>query len=261
MKRVTSIPRSALAMFTFAAISLIVPTAQATIYWELNPSRGDSQFEGVEKQPGRSGTATDPKGTYGTVYWVETFDSSSYPDKERCEAKGCRTTSGANWRPSENGEYYLGWRALWNPLPTVSGRWTALFQLKGGGAALFPVAGGNGCPIVLRTLGDGKLYMQLTCSDNGHVWSTSLIKNAWNKFVIRMKLTRSKSTGYVELWYNGVKQTFNLGSKTQRQPAALWETEYCRSKFGVYRTGAVNGTARAYLSRIRWASSYSEAAP
>jgi len=241
------------------------PGVEGSVLWEGDTSRGSSTFEGVELQPGRFGTTSSP---FGNAFYCETYDGHpDYPTgKQRCEVKGCRQPDGSIWRMSENGEYWVGWRSMWDPMPTENGAWIAFMQLKGGGTCHLNPPVGPGCALVIRTLGDGKLHMHLTCDGSYVVWETAMpARGSWNSFVTHWKLARSTSSGWVEFWYNGVQQRFNgpRGNGTMRQPAALWECEYQRLKYGVYRSGALNGngTARAHLWRPRVGTSYADVAP
>jgi hypothetical protein len=247
------------------ALVCLAASAPASVLWEGDTSRGSATFEGVELQPGRFGITSSP---YGNCFYCETYDGHpDYPTgKQRCEVKGCKRPDGTNFRMAENNEYYVGWRSMWNPMPTQNGAWTAFMQLKGGGACHLNPPVGPGCALVIRTLGDGKLHMHLTCDGSYVVWSTNMPSNGtWSSFVTRWRLARSTSSGWVEFWYNGVQQTFNgpRGSGTTRQPAALWECEYQRLKYGVYRSGALNGsgTGRAHLWRPRVGTTYADVAP
>src|SRR5512134_3865300 len=99
-------------------------TAQASVIWEGNTSRGNANFEGVELQPGRFGVVNDP--TVGSAFYCETYDGDpNYTGKQRCEMKGTKLPDGSIWRMSENGEYWVGWRSMWKPMPTQNGAWTA----------------------------------------------------------------------------------------------------------------------------------------
>jgi len=242
-------------------------TVSASVIWEGNTSRGSANFEGVELQPGRFGVTSDPNGQFGSVFYCETYDGDpNYTGKERCEMKGTKLADGSVWRMSENGEYWVGWRSMWKPMPTENGAWIAFMQFKGSDPCdQWP--GATSCPLVIQALGDGKLRMHLNCGDNTqYVWEAPYPPSGtWVSFVLHWKLTTSLSTGWVELWYNGVQQVFNgaEGNGTTRQPAALWACDYQRLKFGVYRSGALNGsgTARSYLWRPRVGTTYADVAP
>ena len=248
-----------------AVVSSLASPASASVLWEGATSRGTSVFEGLEMSPGRIGVMGDPRGQYGDVYFMETWDN---PDgtKARCETRGTRRPDGTNFRMAENGEYWVGYRSMWDPMPTRSGSWIAFMQLKGAGTCHLSPPVGAGCAAVIRTLGDGKLHMHLTCDGSYVVWETPMpARGTWNSFVLHWRLARSTSTGWVELWYNGVQQRFNgaRGNGTMRQPAALWECEIQRMKWGVYRSGSLTGTglARAHLWRPRIGTSYADVAP
>jgi hypothetical protein len=239
-----------------AVLGLGQPGARASVLWEATTSRGTDVFEGLERSPGDITVVSDPKGTYGSVYRYRTWDDSSY-DKERCESRGTKN-SGGNFRVALGGTYYIGWRALWNPMPT-NGSWVALWQMHGYGAT------GEGAPLVLRCLnGDGNLYLQNNVNGTDvNFWHTALKLNTWNKFVVHVHMA-TDNTGWVELWYNGVQQTFINGSTRYNCPT--WDNKagsYNLFKWGVYRSGTLNGSgnATAYMSRARIGTSYSDVAP
>jgi hypothetical protein len=239
-----------------AAAALNWPgAAAADVLWEAATSRGTGVFEGLERFPGTIDVASDPLGRYGRVYRYHIWDLAT--GKERCESRGTRRPDGSNLRLTRGGTYTIGWRAMWNPLPTPAGRWVALFQMHAYGQP------GMGAPLVLRTLGDGRLYLQNDVhGSNQHIWHTTLRKNTWQTFVLRVFLDPSPSRGWVELWYNGVRQTFYNGQ--QRFYCATHEDEagtYNRLKWGIYRTGPVSGDGFAYMSRARIGTTYADVAP
>jgi hypothetical protein len=158
--------------------------------------------------------------------------------------------------------FYLGWRALWDPMPIQKGAWISLFQMHVSGVG----SGGlNVGPFVLRTLGDGQLHFQLISPDGAskHIWNAPLSLGEWNSFVIGFKLSRTgsgASAGWVSFWYNGVEQTFTDGSK-QITAATLWGT-HDNVKWGIYRSGANHtGHAVAWLNHAQLGSSYAAVAP
>lgn len=243
-----------------AAAVLPLTWTPTSVLWSGDPARGTAVFDGLERAPGTITVANDPKGTYGQCFRYETWN---HPDgtKARCESRGLRRPDGSVLRI--NNDYvgrtqYIGWRALWNPMPTRPNSWLALYQLHVSGVTSPEV---NVGPFVLRTLGDGVLYFQHISPDGSdrHIWSTSLRLNTWNTFVIGYKLSRG-SDGWVSFWYNGAQQQFSNGSTRYPGPT-LWGT-HVNHKWGVYRSGSNDGgTAVAYLNRARLATSYSEAAP
>jgi hypothetical protein len=236
-----------------AVLATSVPAARASVLWEATASKGTAVFEGLEESPGTIAVVNDPLGTYGSVYRYNTSDNNGV--KSRCESRGCRS-NGSNVRMAYDGTYYIGWRAMWNPMPT-SGSWVAVFQLHA-----YNCPNGCGAPLVLKTVnGDGNLYLHNDENANQAIWHTSFKKNVWQKFVLHVHLNTSASSGWVELWYNGTQQKFSNGQT--RFNCSLWDVSgsYDLLKWGVYRSGTVSGNASAYMSRARVGTSYSDVAP
>jgi hypothetical protein len=234
--------------------------APSGVLWEADPNRGTAVFDGLERAPGTITVANDPKGQYGPSFRYETWDNAD-GTKERCESRGLRKPDGSvlTLGSTQEGQtFYVGWRALWNPMPITKGRWIALYQLHISGQSSSQPSSG---PFVLRTLGDGQLHFQLTSPDGSdrHIWNAPLSLNTWNSFVIGFKLSRSGSAGWVEFWYNGVQQKFTNGS-TRYTGATLWGT-HVNNKWGVYRSGPNSGHAVAYLNQARLGTTYDSVAP
>src|SRR5215468_8308887 len=92
---------------------------------------------------------------------------------------------------------------MWNPMP-VNGSWVAMFQMHGYGPT------GQGAPLVLRCVnGDGNLYMQNGVNGaDTNFWSTRFKTGVWQTFVVHTFLSTNAAEAWVEIWYNGVQQTF-----------------------------------------------------
>lgn len=235
------------------------PPPGPDVIWQENPALGAApNFAGLETKPGSITVANDPLGQFGPSIRYETWDNGGV--KSRAESRALRLPDGTVYTLDSSHEgqtFYLGWRALWDPMPTTPGSWIAFFQLHIGGAGF---NGGAG-PIAFRTLGDGQLHFQLI-QPNGsstHIWSTPLPIGTWNSFVLGFRLSRSGTVGWVELWYNGVQQTFINGS-TQYPGITLWDG-YVNPKWGVYRAGTNHGDAVAYLNHATFGTSYAAVAP
>jgi hypothetical protein len=255
-----------------AAVVLLVPTAVAhaaaeppggpavqSVLWAGDPSLGPARnFDGLEQDPGTITVANDPQGRFGASFRYETFDWSK--GKERCESRGLRRPDGSVLRitsANEGQTLYIGWRALWQPMPITRGRWISLFQLHiSGKKAGEPSAG----PYVLRTLGDGQLHFQYTPPRGAdrHIWNAPLKLNTWQTFVIGFKVSRG-SDGWTSFWYNGEPQRFTDGSTQFRGPTLMGT--HVNVKWGVYRSGPNSGRAVAWVNRPRLGTSYAEVAP
>ena len=257
LTKAKTIPEGMLCLlFVLTLIYFLPPSASAQVLWSADTSRGTAVFEGLEEAPGIIDVVADPKGVYGNVYKYSTWDDPSY-SKERCESRGTRTPSG-DFRVSLGGTYYIGWRAMWQPMPT-DGSWVAFWQMHSYGPP------GEGAPLVLRSVnGDGNLYLQNGVNGaNVNFWHTPLRLGVWNKFVVHVHLEKDL-TGWVELWYNGQQQTF-INGKT-RYYCSTWDNlsgSYNLFKWGVYRSSTLNGKgdASAYMSGAKIGLRYSDVAP
>jgi len=240
----------------FVLFFFCMPRAHAQVLWSADTSRGTNVFESLEEAPGTIGLAQDPKGQFGMVYKYSTFDDSAFA-KERAESKGTVTPTG-DFRVALGGTYFIGWREMWNPMPIKGGAWVAFWQMHGYGPP------GQGAPLVLRTVNDGNLHLQNNVNGtNVNFWTTKFPLGIWSKFVVEVHLA-TDNTGWVQLWYNGVPQTF-INGKT-RFNCPTWDAKkgsFVEFKWGVYRSGSMNGkgAASTYMSGAKIGVTYADVAP
>jgi hypothetical protein len=244
--------------FAVWAFCIALPVEPALL-WQADPSLAPNRsFEGVEQANGQVTVVDDPRGMFGKVFHFVADDNPSDPGyKDRCEVKGMRLPEGTPYRLVRGSAYFLGWRSLWEPLPTKSGAWMALFQIHGYGQT------GCGAPLVFWVT-DGKtltIKYEPPSGSSPIIWTTPLVKGSWQSFVLHFNVTLTPSEGVLELWYNGKQQTFSNG-KTQ-YPAALWNCSYIAQKWGVYRSGANQGIGadHAYLSGAKLGTEYADVDP
>jgi hypothetical protein len=251
-----------IAFYCCAALLFSLAASRATLLWEANTSQGTSVFEGLEQSPGTISVAGDPLGQFGNVYKYNMPDEPPGFGKERCESRGTRN-NGTNFRLSYNTEYYIGWRAMWNPMPIDPG-WVALWQMHGYGVS------GQGAPLVLRAVnGDGNLYMQNNANGvDTNFWHMPFHAGVWQGFVVRVFLSTNHTVGFIELWVNGIPQRFNNGQTRWYGPTwddvtGDWQDSYNLLKWGCYRSGAMcgQGPATAYMSRGRIGTTYADVDP
>ncbi len=252
---------AAAALLTPAAIALAGQSATGVsaqgLLWVGDPARGTRVFDGLERAPGTITVANDPLSRFGRSFRYETWDN---PDgsKERCESRGLRRPDGSVIRigAGQLGQtFYLGWRALWAPMPTTRGRWISFWQLHWSGA------GPGGGPMTIRTLGDGMLHVQYVSPDgrtDRNIWSTPLRTGVWHSFVVGIRLSRSSSDGFIEFWYDGQRQRFVNG--TDHFMAALFKGDHVNYKWGVYRSGPNRGHAVEYVNNARLGTSFADVA-
>jgi hypothetical protein len=139
-----------------------------------------------------------------------------------------------------------------------------LMQMHGYGVT------GQGAPLVLRAVnGDGNLYFQANANGvDTNFWHMTFHTNVWQGFVVHVFLSTNYSQGYVEVWVNGVLQTNNGGTTRWYGPTwdnvdGIWQDSYNKLKWGVYRSGAMDGKgdATAYMSEAKVGSTYADVDP
>ncbi|WP_300601619.1 heparin lyase I family protein [Niabella sp.] len=186
-----------------------------------------------------SGAVTTINDETSTLCWKFLKPSGSH----RTEGHGAK-----NYQAQDGDEIYIGWTSkLYMPSTLQT---DAVFQWKS-----YPTGTTANHPIMLRTK-NGNLELQYF--DINHTasvpWSTTLATSSWLKFVLRMKLSYSATTGYIELWYNGTKQTFSNGS--QRYYCRTMDATYCDPKWGVY--GGDEAQVTNIVKGIRIGTSYAD---
>jgi hypothetical protein len=249
-------------IFAFIFLTVLsAATAQATLLWESNTNRGTGIFEGLEEAPGTIVLTNDPLFQQGIVYQYNTWDDTNYA-KERCESRGTVATNG-DFRMSYDNAYYWGWKEMWNPMP-INGEWVALHQMHGYGVS------GQGAPLVLRCVnGDGNLYMQNGANGvDTNFWHVKFQTNVWENFALHVYLDTNPAVGYCEIWYNGVLQTNNSGTTRWYGPMwdnvdGVWQDSYNLLKWGVYRSGSLNGhgPASTYMTDAKIGTTYADVNP
>ena len=190
----------------------------------------------------QNGSVTTVTDETGTLCWSFIKPEGSH----RSEGHGAK-----NFQAIEGSDIYIGWTSkIYIPLSLKT---EAIFQWKA-----YPTSKAKANhPLMLRTI-SGQL--QLQHFDENHTatvpWSIPLVSGTWQQFVIRMKVSEDASIGFVELWYNGVQQTFTNGSK--RLKCRTLDSDYCDPKWGVY--GGDSSKVNHIVKKIRIASTYADAA-
>ncbi|MBB5620337.1 hypothetical protein HDE69_001386 [Pedobacter cryoconitis] len=190
----------------------------------------------------QEGSVTTVNDETGTLCWNFLKPIGSH----RAEGHGAK-----NYQAAEGSDIYIGWTSkIYMP---VSLKTEAIFQWKA-----YPTSKASANhPLMLRTL-NGKLELQHF--DESHTatvpWSIALATGTWQQFVIRMKVSKDPSIGFIEFWYNGVQQTFTNGNK--RLKCRTLDSDFCDPKWGVY--GGDTAKVTHVVKKIRIASTYADAA-
>lgn len=201
------------------AYALSIPAmAHATLIWDGDASQGTDVFEGVECVSPTSLTVIEDS-SHGPIFQ---YDKSA--GSIRCESRGI-SVDGETYTFSEDSTYYLGWQ---NKLNTVTGDFV-VWQWKS-----YPNSEQN-YPLIM-TVKDGSVRLFYSAPTDGDteswtlLWSGSMPADKWNSFALGIHTSSSATDGWVELWFNGSKQTLN---GTDRFYGRTWDT-LNKPKWGAY---------------------------
>ncbi|MGS2620116.1 heparin lyase I family protein [Micromonospora sp. LZ34] len=207
-----------------AAATLMVAAtstpAHAYVIWDGDASQGTGVFGNIEcPSPGSVVTEAQTDG-HGTV-----FRYTKGASEWRCESRNIRV-GGSRYTFQNNSTYYLGWESKLDRVSLPGGGDFVVFQWKSypDGTQTYPL---------LMTVKDGRVRLHYVAPGNSWhgIWSGSVAANDWHRFVLGIHTSDSTTGGWVELWFDGVKQTFSNGS--QRYTGRMWDSAN-EPKWGVY---------------------------
>jgi hypothetical protein len=204
-----------------AVLMLDPASAQAATIWDGDASHGVGVFGNVEcASPGSLVTAAQTDG-HGTV-----FRYTKAVGTYRCESRGIKV-GGSRYAFTDGRTYWLGWEQKFSTVPTGSD-WVP-WQWKS-----YPNALQN-YPL-LMTVGNGRLNLVYVGPGEGwrQIWSKPVEAFTWNRVAIGIHTSTSASSGWVELYYNGVRQTFTTGAT--RFAGRTWDSAN-EPKWGAYDRG------------------------
>ena len=213
----------------------------ASVLWDGDANLGTGIFKTLNLENGAELAAVN-NSTYGKIWRFYKPVGSN-----RCEVHAAN-----GFQAAEGDDIYLGWRSqLAMPANTTT---NAVFQWKAYGSNMT-----QNFPVVIKTNSSGNITLwHFAPGQVGtQIWNTPLTLNAWNSIVLRLKVSRDASVGFIEFWYNGTKQTLTNGA--QRYYARTLDAEYCDPKWGVYGASSTEIYNRVHAIKI--GSSYSDVAP
>jgi hypothetical protein len=236
---------------SLAAAALLGGTAQATVLWDGDASKGTGVWGSIQLPNGTLSVVDDS--TYGKAFKIVCNDNGN--TKARAEVARF-----AGLTLADNADYYIGWSSKWGPLPTLSSKWQVLSQVHLDG----PGSVGGPVPFGLSVPGDGKMHFNLQdpSGNSASMWDHSLPLNSWHRYVMHTKVGTTLATGYCELWYDGVMQTLTNGQT--RIPCAMDHDDAGYYwKWGVYRSGSGGAIGQSvhYLAKPRCATTLADALP
>jgi hypothetical protein len=230
-----------------AALScLAAGPVHATLIWDGNASKGTGVFGlfGNDNCVGVGSSSltavSDP--THGTVW---RYHKPS--DSNRCESHGARLDDGTKYVFADGSTYYLGW---WSKITSTVNN-NANFQWKSYGTGHQ-----QNFPYVLKMI-SGEMNLMYTAPGgaNTFLWRRAITANAWSHFVLRINVSSSASTGSIDLWFNGVQQSFLTGGT--RHFGRTFDTggHNC-PKWGVY--GASGTDISNYVDELKVGTAFAD---
>lgn len=211
---------SVLPALALAWCMVVATPAEAAVIWDGDATQGTGVFPAVEcAAPGGLVTAAQTDG-HGTV-----FRYTKGATEWRCESRGIKV-GGAKYVFQNNSTYYLGWESKVDTVALPGGGDFVVFQWKS-----YPNAEQN-YPL-LMTVEDGRVRLYHVGSGEvwNQIWSAPVAAFDWHGFVLGIHTSDSATDGWVELWFDGVQQTFGNGS--QRYAGRTWDSAN-EPKWGVY---------------------------
>ncbi|WP_164891073.1 DUF4998 domain-containing protein [Botryobacter ruber] len=186
-----------------------------------------------------SSITTDHDPVRGLVWRFQKPVSSN-----RCENHGIKV-NGAKYEFKNNNTYYFGW---WSKLTDNSNN-NANFQWKSYGDHI------QNFPIVLK-MRDGNMILQQRQPGGIEtiLWSAPWKANTWYKLALGIHVSDALRGGWIELWFNGVKQTFSDDS--QRYYCRTFDGGHNCPKWGIY--GRSDLAISNYIDNIKVGTSYEE---
>src|SRR4051812_25225554 len=151
---------------------------------------------------------------------------------------------------TEGKEYWYDWDVNVDPTFPTSSSWQVLMQWHSevdGSPPLNFLAEGNNLVLETRPRPNTP-YTGIT-----NIWTTPLNKGSWHDIKVHVKWSANASVGFVELWQNGVRQTFTT-TPPENSNGVCAGTQTChirniypgdpgnRSMVTYYRDAAIDGT-------------------
>jgi hypothetical protein len=235
--------------------------------------RGD-QTDCMDKEtPGlpssRLSIVPDPLGLHGQVYRANLTAADIEAGDNRAEWNEAFVDCDGNTELNlwgENGpgttDVFIGWRSMFG------GDWALTGAANDGNVLQWKGDSSCGGPAVGMTIAGGRLSLRTIDGDPPGVeglWVDSVPFSerlgGWHDFVMRVGFSKT-STGFIELWVDGVAQSMSDGTTRHEGPTVCPNDVKVYPKWGVYGMDAGVGAGPAHwLESPRIGTTYSEVAP
>ncbi|WP_158879396.1 heparin lyase I family protein [Amycolatopsis anabasis] len=233
--------RSVTALLATTTLLLLgSPPADAALLWNGDAALGKGVFANIGGECASPGDVTAVDDADRGKVWRYRKPGGL----NRCESRGIKV--GGKEYTFRNGQtYYLGWSSKLTS--TVNNN--ANFQWKSYGNHT------QNYPVVLKVIDGRFALLQRQPNETRIIWRTPLAANTWHRVVLGLHLSDQLKGGWVELYYDGVQQTFDGGSK--RWPCRTFDDEN-HPKWGVY--GARDDAVTQFVDDLKIGTAYSDVA-
>jgi MYXO-CTERM domain-containing protein len=222
------------------AVAVAAP-ARATVLWDGDASKGVGVFKGLECKQGMVTVENDV--AFGPV-WKFFFPNGD----TRCEVRGSK-----GYEIQQNTDIYVGWRVKYN---VALGSLRYVFQMKG----YPPPALQSNHPVVFATEQNNLVLINYDLQDKRHtIWQSAITRDQWLTVVLHMYMSKDPKVGFIEFWFNGVKQKFLDGS--EKIGANTFDAGITDVKWGIYRGGQGAGDCIEHLGSPKIGTIYEDVAP
>ncbi|MET7789569.1 hypothetical protein ABZS93_23575 [Streptomyces sp900116325] len=241
LKRLCTLPAIVLPL----ALTLVLASpAAASPLWNGDTSGGTGVFGTLDcDAPAHTGVVFDDEHGHGDVW---KFDKPS--GSPRCEARNIRV-GGSAYQFRNDSTYYLGWSSAvstttgafvtfqWKSYPNGSQNYPVLMEVKNGDVRLFHVAPGGTWNLI---------------------WSAPVTVWLYNDFALGIHTSDTATGGWIELYFNGTRQTFSNGST--RYTGRTWDGDN-EPKWGAYDSDDPASAEINYVDGLKAGTSYADVAP
>jgi hypothetical protein len=242
------------------------PTSSPLI-WNGDLSTGDlSQWGYVQSCPGGITVGPDPLGGHG---YVSEFSVSDQSVSANCPILGSAGHPNANlvspglFTPGDDA--YIGFSTFFpSDFPTMCTPWVPACWMQV--MEIYGPPWGGSAPVAAGVVGNRLVLANHT----GTIWTSGqdITKGtAWEDIVVHVNFSNDPAVGYIELWNNGVQQTFVNGStrfyEATLAPGVNWDGIHANKLYvNQYRgPNPALGTVVLYHKAAKVGTTYGSVAP
>ncbi len=118
---------------------------------------------------------------------------------------------------------------------------------------------GSGPAAINMQTGDDQLSLKHASSPSHYLWRSPVVRDRWQRFVVRIKFDPDPNVGFVEMWKDGQLVLPKTYTSTMETYNGYVDPTY--SKIGYYRNEAISGTSAIYIDDYKVGTSYADVVP